>query len=200
MSTQVGRKWSDEQGQRLHGEPAAPELLSRGARPRCSHRDSFADLPDARGRGSFYPARCIGQCESESRSRPFSSRRDSSSRCCRRLLLKPVEPSHAEAVILAFRWSRLASGCLSIRSPSRITGDSEPQQTPHRCHSRNHGLPFIVPSIRSRDVSWAQRGVRHRKSAPEPSSMFAADLEGRRDAAAAKSMVAVPMRAGNSHQ
>jgi hypothetical protein len=34
------------------GEPAAPEFLSRRARPRGRHRDSFAGLPDTRGRSS----------------------------------------------------------------------------------------------------------------------------------------------------
>ena len=43
--------------------------------------------------GAVLPDPLLGQYESESRSQPFSSRRDSSSRCCRRLLLKRVEPS-----------------------------------------------------------------------------------------------------------
>ena len=33
-------------------------------------------------------------------------------------------------------------------SPSRIAGDSERQQTPYRCHSRNHGLLACISSCR----------------------------------------------------
>jgi ABC-type multidrug transport system permease subunit len=39
-------------GKWLHGESAAAEFLSRRARPRGRHRDSFAGLPDTRGRSS----------------------------------------------------------------------------------------------------------------------------------------------------
>lgn len=42
----------DEQEQRVYGEPASTEFLSRWARPRRRDRDSLAHLPDARGRGS----------------------------------------------------------------------------------------------------------------------------------------------------
>ena len=42
----------DEQGKRIHGQPAAPEFLPRRPRPRGRDRDSVTGLPDARGCGS----------------------------------------------------------------------------------------------------------------------------------------------------
>jgi len=42
----------DEQGQRIHGQPAAPEFLPRRPRPRGRYRNPVSDLSDARGCGS----------------------------------------------------------------------------------------------------------------------------------------------------
>src|ERR1700745_752368 len=50
----------DEQRQWLHGESATTKLFPRRTCPRGSHRDSFAGLPDARGRSSFTPPTALG--------------------------------------------------------------------------------------------------------------------------------------------
>src|SRR5438445_13885034 len=41
-----------QQGQRIHGQPAAPEFLPRRPRPRGRYRNPVSDLSDARGCGS----------------------------------------------------------------------------------------------------------------------------------------------------
>jgi hypothetical protein len=50
----------DKQRQWLHGESAATELFPRRTRPRWSHPDSFAGLPDARGRSSSTQPAALG--------------------------------------------------------------------------------------------------------------------------------------------
>ena len=56
--------------------------------------------------------------------------------------------------------------------PRVLAGDSARQQTPYRCHSRNHGLCASVsslPLIRSRNVARTERsGVRHGEDALKP--------------------------------